>query len=352
MKDFFAGRDRSFLMRRMGSMSQLAGLRRCILADGKATGVEAVDVKTGSGLEFTVLPGRGMDIAWANYKGVPLSYMSKTGVTAPGYYESEGDRWLRSFFGGLLTTCGLSNVGPACEGPSGKHGLHGRIANTGAENVCVSEGWEGGSYVMSVSGRLREAAVFGENLTLTRNITAVLGERRFTLTDVVENHACEPYPLMLLYHFNIGYPILDGKSKLICNSRVMPRDEDAAQHVDEYARMHKPRKGQSEEVFFHDLRADGDGMVKAALVNHDLELGVYLKFDKRELNYFTEWKMLSEGEYVLGMEPGNCNPVSLARQIAEGEAEMLSPGEKRSFHIEFGVLDGERKIAGFVRENG
>ena len=103
MKPFPIPPDRTHLMQRMGDISQLAGLKRHELADGKARGVEAVDFWTGSGFTFTVLPGRGMDIAWAAYKGVPVGYISKTGITSPAYYESEGFRWLRNFFGGLLT---------------------------------------------------------------------------------------------------------------------------------------------------------------------------------------------------------------------------------------------------------
>ena len=58
-------KDQRFLRSRIGDMSQLAGLKRYAFTEGKAKGIEAVDVKTGSGLHFTVLPGRGMDLAWA-----------------------------------------------------------------------------------------------------------------------------------------------------------------------------------------------------------------------------------------------------------------------------------------------
>ena len=73
---------REACVRRYGNMRQLCGLRRCVLSDGKAAGTEAVDVETGGGLRFTVLPGRGMDISELRYRGVPLSYLAKSGVTA------------------------------------------------------------------------------------------------------------------------------------------------------------------------------------------------------------------------------------------------------------------------------
>jgi len=336
--------DKNYLLSRVGSISQIAGPRRYILADGAAAGVEAVDIRTGSGLEFTVLPGRGMDIAWASYKGLPLSFISQTGVTAPEYYNYEGLQWLRGFFGGLLTTCGLLNVGPPCEEEHPimglrKHSQHGRITHTKAENVCVTDDWADGSYVMSVSGRLREASLFGENLTLTRTVTAKLGENRFIFKDTVENHAPASSPFMLLYHINLGYPLLDEGSEIVCSSDVTPRDEAAAKYADEYTKMDGPTSGRPEEVFFHDVRADAEGISCVKLINRKLGIGAYLKYPKAELGCLTEWKNLGWGEYTLGLEPGNCYPVSQAQLRREGKLEFLQPGEKKVFNVEFGVLD-------------
>ena len=152
--------NKSYLMSRVGDISQIAGIRRYTLSDGMASGVEAADIRTGAGLNFTVLPGRGMDIAWADYTGIPLAFISQTGVTAPPYYEAEGKGWLRGFFGGLLTTCGLLNAGPSCEENHPvlglrKHGQHGRIAHIPAENVNTFAGWTDDGYTMTVSGRMR-----------------------------------------------------------------------------------------------------------------------------------------------------------------------------------------------------
>ena len=336
MKEFLLPKDRAILTKRVGNISQIAGVRRYTLSDGAANGVEAVDVRTGSGFMFTVLPGRGMDIAWAEYKGVPLAFISQTGVTAPQYYESGGHHWLRSFFGGLLTTCGLLNAGPPCEG----HGLHGRISNSPAENICVADTWDIDGYTMTVSGRIREARMFGEHLTLTRTLTARLGENRFILEDTVENHAFSPSPLMLLYHFNLGYPLLDDSGELVCQSVVNARDDAAAKHIGEYAHIDEPRNSRPEEVFFHDMETDSEGMVRVSLLNRNLGISAYLRYGKRELPCFTQWKQLGEGEYVLGLEPGNCHPVSQAKLREDGKLEMLNPGEKRRFRIEFGVLEG------------
>ena len=176
-------KGKTFLMKRTGDVSQFAGAKRYVLADGKAKGVEAVDIKTGTGFCFTVLPDRGMDIAWTSYRGMPISYITKSGIVGPAYYEPEGLNWIRGFFAGMLTTCGLTNVGSPCQDEhrgliTEDLGLHGRISYTPAENVCVQEQWEDDLLCMTVSGRMREGILHGEALFLTRTITAYLGQNK------------------------------------------------------------------------------------------------------------------------------------------------------------------------------
>ena len=196
----------------------------------------------------------------------PISYISKTGVVAPAYYESEGVEWLRSFFAGLLTTCGLSNVGAPCseDDPvlgTRPYGLHGRISNMAAEQVGVREEWQGeDALLMSVSGCLREACLHGENLTLRRTVSARLGENCLRIHDVVENAGFRARPLMLLYHINLGYPILDDGSRFLCRSRdIRPATELARAELADYARMSGPVVGAAERVYFHDPQADANG---------------------------------------------------------------------------------------------
>jgi hypothetical protein len=118
---WYAGRNwtREELVSRVGDPLQIAGARGSVLTDGKADGVRAFEVSTGSGLVFTVLPGRGMDIPFASYRGKAIGFFSATGITSPAYYEEPGLEWRRSFYAGLLTTCGIANAGaPTRAGPS------------------------------------------------------------------------------------------------------------------------------------------------------------------------------------------------------------------------------------------
>src|SRR5258705_13654089 len=86
-------------------------------------------------------------------------------------------RSLRSFFGGLLTTCGLTQVGQPCVDGDEQLGLHGRIGNTPAEDVWAHAEWQGEDYGLSAGGTMRETRVYGEDLPLSRRIRVRLGER-------------------------------------------------------------------------------------------------------------------------------------------------------------------------------
>jgi hypothetical protein len=60
---FYVGKEwkRSDLLSLIGDPHQIAGARPFVYMDGKAEGVRGISVNTGGGLQFTVLPGRGMD---------------------------------------------------------------------------------------------------------------------------------------------------------------------------------------------------------------------------------------------------------------------------------------------------
>lgn len=333
------------ILKYVGDLTQIFGVKEYTLTGGKSQGVRAVDVKNGTGLEFTVLPDRCMDIAWLSYKGINFSYISKTGIVSPQYYNEAGFNFLRSFYAGFLTTCGLRNVGTPCVENGESFGLHGRISNTPAENVYSGIEWCDDKPVVRIRGRMREARVFGENMILEREIVCRCGENKFTIEDRVENYGFVEEPLMILYHFNLGYPLLQESAVLFAPTwEVRPRDEEAQKGIENYTRFQKPTPGYNEQVFYHDLRCDDNGNTCVALINDKLELGVAIRFNKNELFNFTQWKMMGEGEYVLGLEPCNCYVCGREESKKKGTIEYLKPGEIRKFKIEVEILDGMGSI--------
>lgn len=71
-----------------------------------------------------------MDPAYLTYKGKNLSFITPAGVVHPSYYDNRGEEFLRSFTAGLLTTCGLTEIGNGgeCDGEI--------LAFTAGQDIC------------------------------------------------------------------------------------------------------------------------------------------------------------------------------------------------------------------------
>ena len=320
----------------VGSMEQLARIRTSVLDDGRGRGIRIADVDNGSGLRFGVLIDRGLDIGDASFNGVPFAYQTPVGWVHPAHYEPAGYRWLRSFGGGLLNGGGLRHAGaPEAEQGmrvDGPLGLHGRLSNIAAENVAVSQRWVDGRYVLSVSATMREVSFFGENLELTRTLTTALGDNTISIDDVVVNRGVRPSPLMLFYHINLGFPLVSEDA--VIEGRVLAtaaRNADAQQGIADWARLQKPTAGIVEQCFYHDVATDADGMARMTLRNPAAAMAVEIAYRKAELPFLTEWKMMGEQEYVVGLCPGNCHPEGQSAERAMGSLREIAAGERISF---------------------
>ena len=339
------------LRRRVGNMDQIAAIRQVQLDDGNERPTRAALIHTGSGLELTVLTDRCLDIASASFCGKAMGWRSTTGNVAPQYYEPEWLRWLRSYFGGLVTTCGLMNVGaPREESAIYGTGLHGRIGNTPAKNLKVTQEWQGNDFVLSITGTMRETVVFGENLTLTRTVSTKLGERRFWIHDIVTNEGFSTTKFQLLYHCNLGWPAVDAGSELITPSKlVAPRDAEAEDGKANWWKLDPPVHRYAEKCYYHEMTPARDGTVTCAIINDGFKgsgegFGVYVKYYKKELPRFTEWKQMGEQDYVVGFEPCNCGVEGRDIDAAQGLLHSIRPGESRHFRLEFGPITTQEEV--------
>lgn len=345
MPDLY-GRNRSQreITASVGHMSQIARVKLHRLAEGFEDGALAADVVTGSGFQFTVVPSRGMDISSASYNGRSLAWRSAQTDRHPAYYEPQGMGWLRGFPGGLLTTCGLTWHGAPDTDDGVELGLHGRASNTPATNVASSADWEDEDYVLTVQGQMREAVVFGENVVLRRHIRAKMGQSRLTLRDEVRNDGFSAAPHMLLYHINLGFPLVDAGAQVAVHAQEsVPRDDAAEDGADQWMDIHAPVPGYAEKVYFHRVIPDQEGIATAAVVNPHLDggLAVYVRYDPKELPHLVQWKMLGAGTYVIGLEPANALVMGRSVERAAGRLQYIEPGEAKRYQLEIGVLTGE-----------
>ena len=328
------------LLNRVGQMDQIAGIRLVEASEGRARGCRLLDVWTGTGLRFQVNADRALDLSYCEYQGLPLAWRSPAGDVHPSYYEPEGLGWLRSFAGGLLTTCGLDQFGWPSEDGGTALGLHGRISNIPANQVNHRAYWNGDHYQLEISAEIRQAALFSENLWLRRQITTGLGSNCIRIEDVVTNEGFEPSPHMLLYHFNLGFPLLSEHSRLHLKSEeTLPRDEAARPGLAEWHSFQVPTPGYRDQVFIHRPIADAAGTATVELHNPKIGIGLRWTYATENLPYLMEWKVMAAGAYVVGIEPANCNGLGgRADTRAKGWLPVLESGESRAYQIDLEVI--------------
>lgn len=305
--------NKSELLKRVGSIEQLGGIREFVFSDGRARGVRGIEVNAGD-LRFTVIPDRCLDIAHASYKGKPVSWISSTGVTSPTSYEKDGRNWMRGFFGGLMTTCGLRNIGSPA--PDRHEGLHGRISFVPAENLSVYSGWEGEDYVMRISGEMRETIALGYYLVLKRTISTKLFSDKIEIEDTIINEGVEKEDIVICYHCNFGYP-------LVCE------DARITNVPDEIASISGPMHGIEEEC----IPVDVEGKTVTVGIENK-EMGAYLTYETENLPEFMIWKMLRERGYVIGLEPRTTCQGGANIEATNGY-RVLEPSEEFKTRVSF-----------------
>jgi hypothetical protein len=287
------------------------------------------------------LADRSLDIAQLSYKGMALAWASSTGAVHPAYYEADGLGWLRSFPGGLLTTCGLDQFGSPAEDGGESFGIHGRISNLPAEQVAYRGVWDGDDYNLEVRGQVRQTRLFGENLLLTRRIWTQLGRNTLYVEDTVTNEGFASQPHMILYHCNLGFPLLDAHATLhVDAAETVPRDEEAAKGVDSWNVFQPPTAGYAEQVFRHRVTPSEDGTASAELRNPYIGLALTVRWSHDTLPHLFQWKQTGQGAYVLGIEPANSSAIG-GRAMARERDDLphLEPGESRSYQLSFRVRE-------------
>lgn len=362
MEMFGREMTKSELLQSVGHLTQVAGVQRSTLREGSADGVEALEVATGGGLRFQVLPGRGMDLGWLEFRGVPFAFIGKGGVAHAHLYDPHGAGWLKSFGGGFLVTCGLTHAGIAEVDGEEELSLHGRISHLPAWDLRAYTRWEADDLIIQVSGKVRESSLHSENLVLTRQITATAGARGFRIADTVANEGFTASPLMFIHHFNLGFPLIGRDSRFlapILKTEPWEATPEASRSIASCCDLEDPTPGREDAVFFHDLAADERGITCMGVVNRRLGMGLRFTYSKNEFPMLSQAKIMKPQDYFMALEPGNCTPEGRARMREKGKLQILQSQEEVCFSITVDVVEGRdeiealnRKVAALVDRRG
>lgn len=310
----------------IGHPSQLCGVEEVRLVGGKGDSMRLLQVRNAAGLEMTVSADRCADISRLVFKGDNMGYFSANGYVAPSYYDHVGAGFLKSFTAGFLTTCGLTAVGSPCTDDGEDLPLHGTIGNTPCERIW----WDEDEENLYIHAIISDSGIFARKLMLHRLITVSKAQGSFTITDTVENLGDTVSPVMLMYHMNMGYPLLSENAVVDINSvSVAPRTEHAAKDIATWNKMLPPTPGFEEQCYFHSFAQEG----RASIYNPDIRKGLAITFDPKSLDHFTEWKMMGYRDYVLGLEPANCHPDGRDVMRKAGTLKFLHPGESITYQV-------------------
>ncbi|WP_206477512.1 aldose 1-epimerase family protein [Microbacterium sp. KRD172] len=301
-------------------------------ADGAAHGTRRLRMITGGGLEIDIHPDRALDVGAVTLDGMPMAFLEPGGVPAPERHATGAGGWLRTFGGGLLVTCGLDSYGAPSIDEDTAYPQHGSISKVPASvNVITDD-----DGVLAVEGTIRQFEFGSTRLLLRRRIESRIGGISFSIHDRIVNEShTTPAVLMVLYHVNIGMPLLGSGAELVIpKSAVEPRDEVSNARRDACRVIEDPAADAEAVVFLHDF--EGEGPTSVGVRNLDLGASFFLDFDTTQLPYLCEWKHLTLDACVLGLEPMNTRTVTSRAHAREtGVLRMLRPRESAAFDLTF-----------------
>ena len=289
---------------RISNFQQVASIRRYTLSEGREKGLDVLDCDNGK-IRFLLNVSKACDIMQLYHEGQNISFISKNGFT------KRETPFLRRFEGGMLYTCGLDSVG-------GRDGfeLHGTLHNIPAE-IIRAECNENG---ITVEAIIRDTALFGKNLVLKRKIFTAIGGDSVTLEDTLVNEGYKTEEYCLLYHINVGYPMLDDGAKVIADvESYTPRTAWAKQNEATIYAMNDAVPNQEEACYFLKLSKP-----EIALVNEKIGKKFTVSYSGDTLPCFVEWKSMASGDYALGLEPCTTELDERFTYLTVGSGEEVS----------------------------
>ncbi len=268
---------------KISNFMQVASVRRYEMTEGQGKGLRMIECDNGK-IRFLLNESKGLDISQLWYEGQNISFVSKNGFSA------QKTPFLSCFEGGMLYTCGLDSFGDRVGYP-----MHGSYHHTAARVTKIECDEEG----ITVEAEMTATALFGKNFLFKRRVfTAIQGEE-VRITDTLTNVGFQAAPYCLLYHVNVGYPMLDEGAKLLLDTeKVEARTPFAKANEGTMYEMTDCIVGQEEVCYFVSVRTP-----HATLVNGKLGKRFTLSWSKDTLPCLIEWKSMGAGDYALGLEP-------------------------------------------------
>ncbi len=331
------------LRSRYASLDAYAGARLVTLGDGGERGVRVIELRSGGSLDLEVVVDRGFDIGRVAINGRTVSWHAPHGLRGPWLTDPNSDRgqgYLRAA-SGFLVTCGLDHIRqPETDGaeglplhPTGEvdYPLHGQGTGQPARLIGYGLDESNEAPCFWAEGEVIQSMTFQSALRLTRRITVPLGGTSFSITDRVANIGPFAATHMLLYHFNLGHPLVDAGSTIeVSDSRVTWR---GSEH-DPLAPFAAPSATHTADLAVFTMAPAGRA---ACHLRSPSGLALEVGFDQATLPFLQILRMGGRGLYGLGIEP--CTSGARSRKEARANQQMilLEPGDSRDYALDISL---------------
>ena len=293
------GRDK------IGDPSQIAYVRPLRFDSGAAKGERLIEVRNAAGLCVNLLPDRCLDLGQVWLKGVPFAWMG-----GPDLPSADTGATLDTALGGLMATCGFDHIRQP-ETHGGVHyPLHGSMSLRGVDTLNVAQTNMGEPFVLCA--QMERTGANGIQFAFNRRVEIDFKQPRLTIDDTVQTES--GHPIMAMYHFNLGHPLIAADTK-----------------VTGFDRARLPRTSSVTECFSAQDTAD-QIVVQRKVGTDTLKFG--LSFDKTPLPFVQIHTRASPCSNLLCIEP--------ATHDRRPREEVLSEGSRSSrvrfrLTIELGV---------------
>ena len=296
---------------RISNLDQVASLRRYRITTGRETGLEVIDCDNGK-IRFLLNVSKACDMMQLYHQGQNMTFVSKN-----GFIQRELP-FAKRFEGGMLYTCGLDSAGE-------REGFeeHGSFHNTPAEILRA----ECNDKEIVVEAVIRDTEVCGKNLVFRRKILSKLGSDSVVVEDRLTNEGYRSENYCLLYHVNIGYPMLDDGARIQSDSEVcLPRTPWAEKNLDSACEISAPIPNWEETCYYLMPRNH-----EVSLVNEKIAKEFTVSYSGDTLPQFLAWKSLASGDYAVGLEPTTTKLDDLF------EYSTIEAGESIDFRIQLSI---------------
>ncbi|MGD8195783.1 DUF4432 family protein [Herbiconiux sp. P18] len=315
----------------LASRTALARATERLGLPGGADHARVIETWVAGGFDLEVLPARGLDLGRASVGGIPVSWTSPVTDARPLDHPT-GEAWVQRFTGGLLVTCGVDNVGPATD----TAGLHGSYSHRPAVDVRSRARAEPRAEVR-VHGAVEAVALFGPSLRVERRIVSDVdraGRARVRIRDVVHNVGRLDAAVPMLYHLNLGAPlVVPGTRVDVGEATTVIRE--ACDAVPDHAVLPEPCEEVTEAVFSHTVAGDEE-MARASVTSPD-GLRAEIAWSRATLPYLYQWVLPTKGRWALGIEPATAPIFGPDRDAPHAGAPVLAPGQSRRHELSIRV---------------